>query len=100
MIVQTHFISHTGILSAISVGLLYLTACSVAPSATKPDSNTVPIPTTIAATQANTDTQALTTRSLDKALQKCASEFLDRTQPTMTAKLSQKPTHCALMALR
>ena len=70
--------------------MLYLTACSVAPSATKPDSNTVPIPTTIAATQANTDTQALTTRSLDKALQKCASEFLDRTQPTMTAKLSQK----------
>ena len=90
MIVQTHFVSHTAILSAVSVGLLYLTACSVAPSATKPDSNTVPIPTTIAATQANTDTQALTTRSLDKALQQCASEFLEKTQPAMTAKLSQK----------
>ena len=69
---------------------MYLAGCSVTPSAATPDSNTVTIPTTIAATQANTDTQALTTRSLDKALQKCASEFLDRTQPTMTAKLSQK----------
>ena len=66
--------------------MLYLTGCSVAPSTPKPDSNTVTIPTT----QANTDTQTLTTRPLDKALQKCASEFLEKTQPTMTAKLSQK----------
>ena len=95
MIVQTHLISHTAILSAISVGLMYLTGCSVTPSTAKPDSkttvtNSTTIPTTFPATQANTDTQALTTRPLDKALQKCASEFLDKTQPTMTAKLSQK----------
>ncbi|MFP6813872.1 MAG: hypothetical protein VB956_11240, partial [Moraxella sp.] len=89
MIVQTHFVTNNAILSAISVGLLYVTGCSVAPSTAKPDSNTITIPT-IPATQANPDTQALTTRSLDKALQKCASEFLEKTQPTMTAKLSQK----------
>lgn len=91
MIVQTHFVSHTAILSAISVGLLYLTGCSVTPSTAKPDSKTtVTIPTTIPTTQANPDTQTLTTRPLDKALQQCASEFLEKTQPTMTAKLSQK----------
>ena len=95
MIVQTHLISHTAILSAISVGLMYLTGCSVTPSTAKPDSkttvtNSTTIPTTFPATQANTDTQALTTRPLDKALQQCASEFLDKPQPTMTAKLSQK----------
>ena len=75
MIVQTHFVSHTAILSAISVGLLYLTGCSVAPSTAKPDSNTINTPATIPNTQANPDTQALTTRPLDKALQQCASEF-------------------------
>ena len=90
MIVHTHFVTNNAILSAVSVGLLYLTGCSVTPSAPKPDSNTVTIPTTIPTTQTNPDTQTLTMRPLDKALQKCASEFLDRTQPTMTAKLSQK----------
>ena len=52
MIVQTHFVSHTAILSAISVGLLYLTGCSVAPSTAKPDSNTINTPATIPNTQA------------------------------------------------
>ena len=69
MIVQTHFVTNNAILSAISVGLLYLAGCSVTPSAATPDSNTVTIPTTIPATQANPETQALTTRPLDKALQ-------------------------------
>ena len=100
MIVQTHFISRTAILSAVSVGLLYLTGCSVAPSTAKPDSNTINTPATIPNTQANPDTQALTTRSLDKALQNAPASFWRKPSRQLLLSYRKKPTPCALMASR
>lgn len=88
MVFQTKFFQTTTLVSFFSISLFYVAGCSTSPSITPlpPNHSTIGTPST--KPTSSTDQPAVT--QLDGALQACAGQFLDNTQPAISAKLAQK----------
>lgn len=92
LFIQSNFFQKTALISAIGISLMYVVGCSTPPSTpssakTKSTINT-PVTKPVASNQSVVNKSAK--GQLDSALQNCASQFLDNTQPLISAKLSQK----------